>query len=80
MNQESVSPLEHDLTAALAINGIGQRVPLPFSPANLVQEQIVDIRLAASKMSGPQRSDSEHYENPTNRILPFYSGRTPASP
>jgi hypothetical protein len=25
-------------------------------------------------------SDSEHYENPTNRILPFYSGRTPASP
>ena len=57
MNRESASPLEPGLAGALAINGTGQRAPLPFSPANLVQEQIVDIRLAASKMSGPQRRD-----------------------
>ena len=57
MNRESASPLEPDLAGALVINGTGQRAPLPFSPANLVQEQIVDIRLAASKMSGAQRRD-----------------------
>ena len=43
MNRESASPLEPGLAGALAINGTGQRAPLPFSPANLVQEQIVDI-------------------------------------
>ena len=57
MDRESAPPLEHELTVKLTINGTGQRAPLPFSPANLVQEQIVDIRLAASKMSGPQRRD-----------------------
>ncbi len=57
MDRESASPLEHGLTGALAINDTGQRAPLSFSPASLVREQIVDIRLAASKMSGPQRRD-----------------------
>lgn len=32
-----------------------KQVPLPFSPKDLAQEQIADIRLAASRMSGFQR-------------------------
>ena len=57
MSQETISPLEHDRTGGLAINETDRWATLPFSPANLIQEQIVDIRLAASKMSGPQRRD-----------------------
>ncbi len=57
MDRESASPLEPELTGTLTINGTGQRVPMPFSPAHLVQEQIVGLRLAASTMSGPQRRD-----------------------
>jgi hypothetical protein len=33
----------------------GKQVPLSFSPKDLTQEQIADIRLAASRMSGFQR-------------------------
>lgn len=47
MNQKAAEYIIGPLVAPT-----GKQVPLPFSPKDLMQEQIADIRLAASRMSG----------------------------
>lgn len=56
MNGEAMLAIKQDERGALAGAKEGA-VFLSFSPKDLVEEQIVDIRLAASKMSGWQRRD-----------------------
>ena len=57
MNIETVSPIDLNLIAAPSLPETEQQMPLTFSPDILLQEHIADIRLAAAKMSGPQRRD-----------------------
>ena len=57
MNIETVSPIDLNLIAAPSLPETEQQMPLTFSPDVLLQEHIADIRLAAAKMSGPQRRD-----------------------
>ena len=54
MDRKAVSVIEHEENVASVIP-TSKPVPLLFSPKDLVHEQLVDIRLAASKMSGFQR-------------------------
>ena len=56
MNRESMLAIEQDVSGGVG-SGKGGQVLLSLSPNDLVAEQIVDIRLAASKMSGWQRRD-----------------------
>jgi hypothetical protein len=57
MRQETAAAIEHKSTTADCRN-IGQgQLPALLSSEDLVKEQIVDIRLAAAKMGGPQRRD-----------------------
>ena len=55
MNLETISPKGHKLAEVIAVPVNGQQVQRTFSRADLSQEQIVDIRGAAAKMSGAQR-------------------------
>jgi hypothetical protein len=57
LNVETVSRIEPNLITAQPISETERQPPLLFSHVVLVQEHIVDIRLAAAKMSGSQRRD-----------------------
>jgi hypothetical protein len=57
MREEEISPILDNLSAAITVPAMGTLTLRSFSPKDLVGEQILDIRLAAEKMTGPQRRD-----------------------
>jgi hypothetical protein len=57
VHEEETSPILDNLSAAITVPALGAPTSRLFSPKDLVGEQILDIRLAAEKMAGPQRRD-----------------------
>jgi len=57
MHEEETSLILANLSAAITAPGMGAPTLMSFSPKDLVDEQILDIRLAAEKMTGAQRRD-----------------------
>ena len=56
MTQENEASNECRLATVITCTEVSQiQLPVALSPSNLVKEQINDIRLAAARMSGPQR-------------------------
>ncbi len=57
MHEEEALPISDNASAAIPVSEIGAPTSRLFCPKDLVDEQILDIRLAAERMSGSQRRD-----------------------
>src|SRR6266480_4896094 len=57
MHEEEAPPILDNLSKAIMVPAMGKLTSRLFSPKDLVGEQILDIRLAAGKMTASQRRD-----------------------